>query len=315
MQTSRSIVLLGPQRHQPIVREALAPLTEHSAPVAAITAGWEEREAEDLELGAHLSRPVENLQLFRRAEEVFQRDPELLRAVRAHHDDLRELQRFYRMRLRHSMPAASELLGTEGDGRLLDPEREAAFASLRALDEHHLGRVIELQQAFSAKWGLRDREHVARNREELGALLRGVGALCIAGGHVGVLFNRLWMFDVLALLPEQTPVVAWSAGAMALCERIVLFHDDPPEGQGGAELLGPGLGVCRGIVPLPHARQRLKLQDALRVQMLSRRCPDALCVALEAGDRVTWDGTAWHASASVQRLCVDGSLAALGGAA
>lgn len=53
------------------------------------------------------------------------------------------------------------------------------------------------------------------------------------------------MFDFrsrLAARPE-VPIMAWSAGAMVVSERIVLFHDSPPQGRGNAEMLGPGLGL------------------------------------------------------------------------
>jgi RNA polymerase sigma-70 factor (ECF subfamily) len=40
--------------------------------VAAVTAGWEEREEEDGELRDHLERNVLNLEIYRRAEDVFQ---------------------------------------------------------------------------------------------------------------------------------------------------------------------------------------------------------------------------------------------------
>ena len=49
------------------------------------------------------------------------------------------------------------------------------------------------------------------------------GALAIAGGHVGVLLRCLKLFGVSP--PAELPVVAWSAGAMALTDRVVLYND------------------------------------------------------------------------------------------
>ena len=50
------VVLLGPQRHAITVTDELARLAAEGR-VAAITAGWQEREGEDLELHEHLAGP------------------------------------------------------------------------------------------------------------------------------------------------------------------------------------------------------------------------------------------------------------------
>ena len=55
MSTARPIVLLGPQREQRTVADAVRGLGVEG-PVATVTAGWEEREAEDTELRDHLGR-------------------------------------------------------------------------------------------------------------------------------------------------------------------------------------------------------------------------------------------------------------------
>ena len=51
---------------------------------------------------------------------------------------------------------------------------------------------------------------------------------------------------------RRSPVIAWSAGAMALADRIVLFHDRSPHGPGHPEVYGSGLSVVRDVVLLPH---------------------------------------------------------------
>jgi len=84
-------------------------------------------------------------------------------------------------------------------------------------------------------------------------------------------------------------VIAWSADAMALTDRIVLFHDRAPQGPGHPEVYGSGLGVLRNIVPLPHARARLLLDDAPRMAVFARRFAPARCILLENGTRVDTD--------------------------
>src|SRR5688572_25298279 len=120
------LILLGPQRRKPIVAPAvnfLAP-DRQQGQVALITAGWEEREAEDQELREHLQRRAVNLALWARVEAIFAKDPELLTAMRLRHDALRRLQDVYRLRLDHLLEAARALLKRIGDSALLEPDRQ-----------------------------------------------------------------------------------------------------------------------------------------------------------------------------------------------
>jgi hypothetical protein len=278
-----------------------------SGRIAAITAGWEEREEEDSELEEHLEGRTVNLRLFQRAERVFEQDPELFEAMRSRYDTLRELQAIYRLRLEYALGAARDLLARGGDADLLEPAREAAIDSVRRLDAHHAGRVAEINAGFEHDWRPGERESVAREREEVAGVLAGCEALCIAGGHVAILLNRMRLFDPLAACKDK-PIVAWSAGAMVLAERIVLFHDSPPQGAGNAEVLGGGLGHCRGLLPLPHASARLRLGDATRVGLLARRFRPDLCVALDQGARIETHGKHWIAAHGTRRLGSDGQV-------
>jgi hypothetical protein len=125
------------------------------------------------------------------------------------------------------------------------------------------------------------------------AMLRDSSALVVAGGHVGVLADVLHLFNVAAFVGST--VIAWSAGAMALTDRIVLFHDRAPQGPGHPEVYGSGLSLLRDVVLLPHARARLLLDDGPRMTVLARRFGPARCVPLEAGNRIdVVDGT-WPA--------------------
>jgi len=128
-------------------------------------------------------------------------------------------------------------------------------------------------------------------------------ALAIAGGHVGVLRNRLWLFDVVPVA-RKGPILAWSAGSMALCERIVLFHDSPPQGPGDAEVFEEGFGVCPGIVPLPHARRRLRLDDPTRVSLFARRFAPARAVVMDDGAILHCDGTGGRPGGEVPVTCL-----------
>lgn len=302
-------ILLGPQRHVPLVREAVASLLpeDDAGLLAAVTAGWEEREAEDQELRDHVRRPLVNLAVWARVERIFQEDPELFAAMRQRHDTLRGLQELYRLRLHGQMEALQELFRRSADDPLLLAERHDALVMLQGLDDQHIARVQAVHHEFEARWRPAERPSVLRQRAELRSILGEASCLLIAGGHVAVLLHRLRLFDVLGLHGDR-PVVAWSAGAMALCERIVLFHDTPPQGSAHAEVMEAGLGLVPGLVALPHAQKRLRTDEPRHVELFARRFQPAQCVLLDPGSRVDWRRGRWRGASGTLRLGTSGLL-------
>lgn len=302
---SGTVVLLGPQRFRPVLADALAALGV-DGPLAVVTAGWQEREEEVDELGAHVAREVVNLRLYARAEIVFARDGALFRAYRRRQDRLRRLQAIYRLRLDHAVDPVRRLLAWRGDADLLEPERESAVAALRTLDREHLGRIRAIHREFEEEWRPFEREAVREQRDELAELLERCSVLAVAGGHVAILLNRLRLFGVKELSVDR-PVVAWSGGAMVVGSQLTLFHDSPPQGRGNAEILEEGVGLYEGLLPFPHARRRLDLEDPDRVRLLTRRFCDLRCVALDEGDRVRCEAGEWTVE-SGRLLRTDGSV-------
>lgn len=305
------VVLLGPQRFDPTLGEAVAELGIEGS-IATITAGWQEREPEDTELHEHLGKRTVNLALYARAEDVFRRDPELKAAHRARQDRLRHKQDFYRIRLEHELEAAYVIQARKAPAAILDEEKEASIQAIRELDEAHLRQCSAERDRFEAEWKPLERDAIAKHREELQSILRGAGAVAIAGGHVATLLNRLELFGLAPMIAEK-PIFAWAAGSMALSERVVLFHDAPPQGPGAAEVLDRGLGIVRGVVPLPHPDQRLRLADLERVALFSRRFAPALALTFRNCTRVTClgeaaDGFVFVDAHGVDRLRPDGTL-------
>lgn len=314
-----TVTLLGPQRFTPTLGEAVA-RAGIAGRLASVTAGWQEREAEDLELHEHLGERTMNLMLYARGEDAFERDPELASGYRERQERLRELQEIYRSRLGYAQTALRELELRNGDPELLAPERESALAAIRALDDHHLARVDEVHAAFVRQYRPAERPAIVRHSRQMERQLEKVEGLAIAGGHVAILINRLRLFD-LAMKLKGKAVFAWSAGAMAIAERIVLFHHSPPQGYGNTEVLEHGLGLARGLVLFPHARRRLALDDRRRVALLARRFAPAQCIAMADGAWLALDelGRAdlpWAASpdsggSGMSRLMPDGEVVAL----
>jgi hypothetical protein len=275
------IVLLGPQRRPTL--EGVARSLGLAGPVATVTAGWQEREPDDGELGALVGGRAVNLALYRRWLDVRDRDPEYSAGERWLAGVLAELQEVYLLRLDYAMQAvyAVQRRSAGGPGDALG----AALEAVRELDAAHLRRVNEARLEFFDRLRPHDRPVIAEHRAEVSAVLAEAAALVVTGGHVGVLAEVLHLFNVAAAL-NGAPVIAWSAGAMALADRIVLFGDRSPRGPGHAEVYGSGLSLLRDVVLLPHARARLLLDDAPRMAVLARRFAPARCVPLEAGTRI-----------------------------
>jgi len=280
------LLALGPQFRTPNLREALE-RASLAGPVAAVTAGWQEREGELDALEGHLGQPVRDLRLYERAEAVFGQEPALHDAYRARQAELRHLQDLYRLRLDHAKAAARELQQAQDGSAVARQALRSAIAALRRLDAGHLRDLRAIHARFAQEWSVERHPLLARQREEIERTLAKAGVVCIAGGHVAVLLNRLKLFGLAPALRAR-PVVAWSAGAMALAERVVLFHDHPPQGAGNAELFEAGLGLLPGTVLLPHARTRLALGDHRRVALLAARFAPAHCYTLDDGDLLQW---------------------------
>jgi len=300
------VVFLGPQRFRPTLVAVLDRL-EIDGTVAAITAGWQERETEVDELKDHIHRELVNLRLYERAEQVFSGDVELRDALHDKQRRLRDLQTLYRRRLSHTLNAAREVMSLDGRDGFVREHRQAAVRAVRTLDRQHLTRVRRIHSEFEQRMNPTDRPHVATHRRELEDLVEQASVLTIAGGHVAILLNRLRLFGFADLLRSRT-VVAWSAGAMALTERVVLFHDRPPQGAGDAEVLDAGLGRVDRIVALPHARRRLDLDDPVRVALLARRFSPDLPAMLDVGSEFLHDGVEWQPGTAARTLTKRGAV-------
>lgn len=301
-----NFVLLGPQRFYPCILQATKKCNL-TAPFAAITAGWQERESETEELESHLGSPVRNLSLYQRAEQVFAEAPLLREAIRQHQQTLISLQELYRLRLRYSMQTAHQLLTKKKVSRdLLDPEINDSFEAIQRLDQHHLQRIQALNQAFYDKWDFKNHDVIKKHREDLFELLQNCQSVLISGGHVAVLLNRIRLFGIEPWLLERT-CIGWAAGAMVLGEKIVLFHDSPPQGRGYAEIFEAGLGLYSNRLVFPSARKRLMLKDPVRVQLLAWRFATDSCWTLDDHAQLAFVDQVWQPNGATHQLHPDGT--------
>lgn len=298
-------LLLGPQRPHRNLDETLAGAGLPPGPLAVISAGWQEAEADIDDVREAVGRTLVDLRLYHRAEEVFAAEPELAALHRARQDALKSQQRLYRSRLRRLSVAAREMFRATGEHAVVGAERRHAVAQLRALDRHHLKRTVAVHREYAHRLGPAASRGVAMHAEELARLLDDTVGVLITGGNIVVLLNRLRLFGLERHLRDR-PIVAWSAGAMVLAERIVLFHDRMPQGPRDPEVLGAGLGLVGGVVLLPDAAHRLRDQERLRAGLMSRRFAPDVCLALDSGNAVTISGRRTGPATGVRRLGHDG---------
>lgn len=305
----RAVVLLGAQRFEPSLGEAVKELGVKGK-IATITAGWQEREAEDDDLDEHLGGRAINLLLHERGEDVFRRDAELLDAHRRRQEALRHRQDFYRIRLGYELEAQTVIRQRSAPEAILADEASASIDAIRDLDAWHLSKCAAVREAFEAELAPSSRPAVAAHVAELRAIVSECDAIAIGGGHVATLRNRLELFRIADLV-EKRFVLAWCGGAMVISDRVVLFHDSPPQGAGAAEVLDAGLGLVPGTVVLPQPEERLRLDDVERVKLLARRFDPAVCLAMPARSRITWARGRFTSVQGVLGLMSDGSCVPL----
>ena len=292
------LVILGPQRPSPNLPSVLAQ-RGLSGPVAVITAGWrhdeDELEALRRDLPGHKLVPLPIYQWF---DEVHAQEPVLAAAYAARQKRIRQYKAAYRVQLQAALDAVSATQDLiDRDPALFGPELNFILASLRAIDERTVQRVNDIRDEHPATGQPWDYPAARDRHGRIKDALSHCSAVLIAGGHVGVLRNRMYFFGLDELLRGYLRsggcVVAWSAGAMALADRVVLFYDDPPDGRGEAEVLDSGLRLTPGAIWLPHATHRLRVNDPARMARMGQRLRPELAITLENGAWVECVDGAW----------------------
>ena len=193
---------------------------------------------------------------------------------------------------------------------MIAAEQRHAIAQLRALDRHHLHRTELIWSEFLDTYSPATHPLLAQQAEEIGDAIGQSAGVLITGGNVAILLNRLRLFGIDRFL-RKSPIIAWSAGAMVLAERIVLFHERSPEGRRDAEIFGAGCGIVPGYVFLPDTKHRLRTGEPTRVGLMSRRFSPDVCVALDSGAELHVDDAAVRHSSAVRKLTRNGRFARL----
>jgi hypothetical protein len=301
-------ILLGPQRPQVNFDSAIEQSGIGDAPIAVISAAWQEAEGDIGDMQRLISNPLHDIGIYQRADTVFATDDALQSAYRVRQDQLIEQQRMYRLRLRQLTIAAREILRVEGNVVAVAEERRHAISQLRALDRHHLRQIRKINARFDEKFGIERNHLLADNVAAIKEELSRCDTVLITGGNVVVLMNRLSLFGFSSLLSGKN-IIGWSAGAMILCDRIVLFHDRMPQGRRDPEVMCEGLGIVPGTILLPDARGRLRKNDPVRSSLFSRRFSPATSLTLDNGSLLRMQGGRVNRSESIQHVTREGKFA------
>lgn len=303
-------ILLGPQRFTTTVGPVVRGLTP-DGPIAVINAGWEERESDDGELGDLLDGRARNLRLHHRMLDVIDKDERFRSAAMAFRDAHDELRAFYGIRLQGAMDvvdAVTHRTSRHGTGQ---SALTSAIDSVREVDRWYARALKDLYRDLDAAAPPDESDLIGWHRGEIGAVLDDCVAVVLPGGHVGTLLRALRLFRIA--LPPDRPVVAWSAGAMALTDMVVLFHDFAPRGVRAPEVYDRGLGRLTGTIVLPHARRRLRLDDRAGLAVLARRFPHHHLVLLDDGALLRFEPSMDGVPARARVLTDEGTVEEVSG--
>lgn len=300
-------ILLGPQRPSANLREVLTAAALPEGPVGVISAGWQEGEGELDDLSQLIQNPLVELNLYHRADNIFSADKAFQSVYRQRQDRLQELQKLYRTRLRHLMIAARQIRRQKVTSGLIAAEQQHAISQVRALDTHLLSSVETIYSQYAEALKPSSSALLTEQIQEIESVLENCASIVIPGGNVLVLLNRLQLFEMQHMIHSRH-VVAWSAGAMALSDIIVLYHDRVPLGRRDPEVLGPGLGIVSGHLFLPDSKKRLQVKDRVRISLFSQRFAPVKCVTLNSGSSIYFDDESLCQANNVGKLTAKGKI-------
>ena len=289
--------------------------------VLLITAAWEQREGDDAGQRTQLQRagltaPAGNLGAWSAWREFLDRRPDLSAA----HAELaqvgEELRHFYLQRtgfhaelIRKGVATARDRVKGFSLGRVHDRDPVQPQAALPAAEllQRALGRELvhsiealvqndarmlrsleEADDQLHTRTGLRMDAGWREARATLEQKILSADALVFFGGNPTALLEPLRFFDLRPALVESlrrgATLVATSAGALVMCERMIVYDNfagDPLHRD--FWLMDRGLGLVNGLQILPHCMDRIQTDDADNLAYLARRFGTRICAGLNAG--------------------------------
>ena len=281
------IHVLGPQDPIPNIADALK-IHCPPGPVALISAGWRHDEDDIASLTRDIDREIYHLPLYEWFDELGGAEPELSGLHRMRRKQILAFKKVYHIQLQAALETWDNIRRLHrSKPSLYEEDEQLACQYLQEVDRNCLHRLEQIRADFTAIQQPWLHESVLPIFEEIAFTLSRCKSVIITGGHAAILRNRLMFFGLQNLLHEFVDdgnhIYAWSAGAMALSNRMVLYHDDPPWGNGYPEVMDYGLGLLDQVIFFPHAKARLDLSDPSRIERLARRFSPDSCICIENG--------------------------------
>lgn len=186
---------------------------------------------------------------------------------------------------RQSVRPDAILSGGELLERAIARELGRALEALVDNDLRMLETLDEAEEQVHARTGLRLDPLWRAARAELEERLLWADAILLFGGSPGALLGALQFFDlrsaVLEALRRGALIAAVSAGALLLCERMIVYDDYNPDAhQREFRLFDRGLGLVGGLQVMPHCMDRIQTDDPDNLAYLARRFSTHVCAGL-----------------------------------
>ncbi|MBM4342521.1 MAG: Type 1 glutamine amidotransferase-like domain-containing protein [Deltaproteobacteria bacterium] len=184
-----------------------------------------------------------------------------------------------------SVQAVAAMSGRDALHRALVRELVHDLSDLVQNDARMMAALAEEEAVVAARTGLRvDADWQAQQRVLTDRILRA-DVVLLLGGDPDALLNSLRFFDLgpalLETLRRGALIVSVSAGALVLCERMIIYDNYSADAaRREFRLYDRGLGLVGGLQILPHCMDRIHTDDPDNLAYLARRFSSHLCVGL-----------------------------------
>ncbi len=174
----------------------------------------------------------------------------------------------------------------------LGRELRQAFRTLEANDDHLVDLLREIEQRAFDMAGVTYHPAWRAARERLEQRILSANAILLFGGRLDLLLDGLRFFRLREPMGEAlrrgATFVAMSAGAMVLCERVIVY-DDHASIRRDFQLYDRGLALVRDIQLFPHCMERIQTDDPDNLAYLARRFRHHVCVGLNQRSFLLWE--------------------------
>lgn len=187
-----------------------------------------------------------------------------------------------------TLPRLMREEGHSSEGRpllrfALSRELRQTMQTLEANDDNLVSLLRELEQRAFDGAGVTYNPTWRATRKRLERRILNSNTIILFGGRLDILLDGLRFFrlrePMIEAMRRGTQFVAMSAGAMVLCERVIIYND-LAETPRDFQLYDRGLEVVRELQLFPHCMERIQTDDADNLSYLAHRFRHHICVGL-----------------------------------